>query len=275
MADFEGRVAVAIVHPGDMASPRDEFETRKIGMQDLRIALRQGWEDFQAKRGDLVFIGFIYPVVVLFAVLIASRVSILPLLFPLLAGSILFSPSLASGFYELARRREQGLDSRWRHFLDVVRGPSAPSLFDLTCVTAMLFLAWIAAAWFIFDGTVGKLGPEAVSSVGAFLNTVFGTAEGWRMITIGNLVGFGFAVVTLAISVVSFPMIVDKQVNWGVALRTSVRVAVNNPVTVAMWGLIVVGLLFLGALPGFVGLAVVLPVLGYATWHLYTRAVVR
>ena len=266
---------MAVTHPGDMTSPRDEYEIRKIDMQDLRISLRQGWEDFQAKRGDLVFIGFIYPLVVLFAILIASRVSILPLLFPLLTGAVLFSPPLASGFYELARRREQGLDSRWRHFLDVVRGPSAPSLFDLTSVTAMLFLAWIAAAWFIYHSTVGELGPGAVSSVGAFLNAVFGTGEGWRMIVIGNLIGLCFAIVALAISVVSFPMIVDKKVSWGVALRTSVRVAWNNPVTVAAWGLIVVALLVLGALPGLVGLAVVLPLLGYATWHLYTRAVVR
>ncbi|AMK19293.1 MULTISPECIES: DUF2189 domain-containing protein [Sphingobium] len=266
---------MAIAHPADLVPGSGDYEIRKIGFDDLRISLRQGWEDFQAKRGDLVFIGFIYPLVVLFAILIASRVSILPLLFPLLAGSILFSPPLASGFYELARRREQGLDARWRHFLDVVRGPSAPSLFDLTSVTAMLFLAWIAAAWFIYNATVGGLGPDAVSSVEAFLNAVFGTTEGWKMIIIGNLVGLGFAIVALAISVVSFPMIIDKNVNWGVALRTSVRVAWNNPVTVATWGLIVVGLLTLGALPGLVGLAVVLPLLGYATWHLYTRAVVR
>ena len=266
---------MAITHPADLASNRDDYEIRKIGFDDLRISLRQGWEDFQAKRGDLVFIGVIYPVVVLFAILIASRVSILPLLFPLLAGSVLFSPPLASGFYELARRREQGLDSRWRHFLDVVRGPSAPSFFDLTSVTAMLFLAWIAAAWFIYNSTVGTLGPEAVSSIGAFLNSVFATSEGWKMIVIGNLVGLGFAIAALAISVVSFPMIIDKKVNWGIALRTSVRVAWKNPVTVAAWGLIVVVLLILGALPGLVGLAVVLPLLGYSTWHLYTRAVVR
>lgn len=244
-------------------------------MGDLKVALQQGWDDFQAKRGDLVFIGVIYPVVVLFAILIASRVSILPLLFPLLAGSILFSPALASGFYELARRREQGLDSRWRHFLDVVRGPSAPSLFDLTSITALLFLAWMAFAWLIYHATVGELGPGAVRSVGAFLNAVFGTVEGWKMIVVGNLVGLGFAIVTLAVSLVSFPMIIDKQANWGVALRTSVRVAWANPVTVLTWGAIVVALLILGALPGLVGLAVVLPVLGYATWHLYTRAVVR
>ena len=266
---------MAIARPASATPSTEEYNIRTIGVEDIRVALRQGWEDFQALRGDLIFIGFIYPVAVLFAILIASRLSILPLLFPLVAGSILFSPALASGFYELARRREQGLDTRWGHFLDVLRGRSAPALIDLTVVTAMLFLGWIIAAWFIFDATVGRLGPEAIASTSAFAQAVFGTAEGWWMIVIGNLVGLGFAIATLAVSVVSFPMILDKDVNWGVALRTSVRVARHNPMTVALWGLIVVGLLILGALPALVGLALVLPVLGYATWHLYTRAVVR
>lgn len=266
---------MAIAHPTKLQPTRTEYDVRKINMHDLQIALRQGWEDFQAKRGDLVFIGFIYPVVVLFAILSASQMSVLPLIFPLVAGSVLFGPAFASGFYELARRREAGLDARWRHFLDVVRGPSAPSLLDLTSVTALLFMAWIAVAWLIFHSTVGALGSGVTSSVSAFLQAVFGTAEGWRMIVIGNLVGLCFAIVTLAVSVVSFPMIIDKSVNWGIALRTSVRVAWKNPVTVAMWGVIVVALLILGALPALAGLAVVLPVLGYATWHLYTRAVER
>lgn len=266
---------MAIAHPTNMKSTPHEYGVRKIGMDDLWIALRQGWEDFQAKRGDLVFIGFIYPVVVVFAILSASQMSVLPLIFPLVAGSVLFGPAFASGFYELARRREAGLDARWRHFLDVVRGPAAPSLLDLTSVTALLFMAWIAVAWLIFHSTVGSLGSAPTSSVGAFLQAVFGTAEGWQMIVLGNLAGLCFAILTLATSVVSFPMIIDKNVNWGVAMRTSMRVAWKNPITVAAWGLIVVALLILGALPALVGLAVVLPVLGYATWHLYTRAVER
>lgn len=95
------------------------------------------------------------------------------------------------------------------------------------------------------------------------------------MMIVGNLVGLGFAIIVLAISVVSFPMLVDRPVGMGVAMRTSVRVAWKSPVTVAVWGLIVVGLLMLASLPALIGLAVALPVLGYATWHLYTRAVVR
>ncbi|WP_150291549.1 DUF2189 domain-containing protein [Sphingobium estronivorans] len=265
---------MAIAHPSPVASARDDISIRTITFDDLRISLRQGWDDFLAKRGDLVFIGFVYPVIVLLAIMSASRMSIMPLVFPLVAGSVLLGPAFASGFYELARRREAGLDSRWRHFLDVVRKPGTSAVFDLTCVTAMLFIGWMAMAWLIFHVTLENV-PGSTSSTGAFLSAVFGTAEGWQMIVIGNLVGLCFAVLTLAVSVVSFPMVVDKTVSWGVALRTSFRVAWHNPVTVLAWGVIVVALLFVGALPALVGLAVVLPVLGYATWHLYTRAVVR
>jgi uncharacterized membrane protein len=264
---------MAIARPtGTVPDTDEDIRVRKIGLHDLRVVLAQGWEDLMSKRGDLVFIGFIYPLVVLLAGMYALDMSVLPLLFPIVAGAILLGPAAASGFYELARRREQGLDSRWRHFLDVVRGPSALSLFALTGILAALFLLWLYAAWYIYATT---LGPEAPTSLGAFVRDVFTTPEGWTMIIVGNLVGLCFAIAVLAISVVSFPMLVDRPVGWGVALRTSLRVAYANPVTIAVWGLIVVGLLVLGALPALVGLAVVLPVLGYATWHLYTRAVER
>ncbi|WP_022683916.1 DUF2189 domain-containing protein [Sphingobium bisphenolivorans] len=265
---------MAIAHPSRAAPAGEDISIRTIGFDDVRIALRQGWDDFLAKRGDLVFLGFIYPVIVALAIMSASQMSILPLIFPLVAGAILLGPAFASGFYELARRRENGLDARWRHFLDVIRTPGGSALFDLTCVVALLFMAWMAAAWFIYHITLENV-PGSTASVGAFLSATFGTEQGWQMIILGNLVGFGFALLTLAASVVSFPMAVDKPVSWGLALRTSMRVAWHNPVTVAAWGLIVVAMLFIGALPALVGLAVVLPVLGYATWHLYTRAVVR
>ncbi|GAY24594.1 DUF2189 domain-containing protein [Sphingobium fuliginis] len=265
---------MAMAHPSQAASAGQDISIRTITFDDLRVALRQGWDDFLAKRGDLVFIGFIYPIIVALAIMSASRMSILPLIFPLVAGAILLGPAFASGFYELARRREAGLDARWRHFLDVIRKPGGSALFDLTCVLALLFMAWMATAWFIYHATLENV-PGSTSSVGAFLSAIFGTSQGWQMIVLGNLVGFGFALLTLAVSVVSFPMAVDKPVSWGVAMRTSCRVAWHNPVTVATWGLIVVALLVLGALPALVGLAVVLPVLGYATWHLYTRAVIR
>ena len=266
---------MALADTNNAVPHRDDLPVRNIELHDLRIVLAQGWQDFLAKRGDLLFLGVIYPIVIVIAVTAALNASILPLVFPLVAGSVVFGPAVASGYYELARRRELGLDSRWRHFLDVLRGPAAPALAGLTSMTVLLFMLWVLAAWFIYGATVGTVAPEGFVSVRAFLQTVFSTREGWTMIVVGNLVGLAFVIVALAISIVSFPMVVDKRVDWGVAMRTSIRVARKNPVPTAAWGLIVVALSVLGALPALVGLAVVFPVLGYATWHLYTRAVVR
>lgn len=264
-----------LVHEADAIFDEDEILVRAIDLSDLRIALAQGWEDFLSKRGDLVFVGFLYPIAVLLAVLSVSHVSLLPLIFPLVAGSILLGPVVASGFYELARRRELMLDTRWRHFFDVLRGPAAFQIVGLTAIIFFLFALWIVAAWGIYSSTIGGWDTGPIETVRGFFDAVFNTPEGWRMILVGNLVGLGFAVVVLAISVISFPMLVDQSVGIAVAMRTSVRVTRKNPVTVAAWGLIVVALLMLGLLSALVGLAVVFPVLGYATWHLYTRAVVR
>ncbi|GFM30071.1 DUF2189 domain-containing protein [Novosphingobium sp. PY1] len=266
---------MAIARPAGSLHAGDEIHIRKIGLHDLMTALAQGWDDFLDKRGDLVFVGLIYPAAVMLAGIYAYQESVLPLVFPIVAGAVLLGPAVASGFYELARRRELGLDARWRHFLDVFHGPAALSVISLAAVVALLFVVWLIAAWYIYATTFGAAYPDAARNVGTFFQTVLSTSEGWRMIVIGNLVGFGFAVVVLAMSFISFPMMVDDRVDWGTAMRTSVRVAMKSPGTTAIWGVMVVGMLVLGALPALIGLAVVLPVLGYATWHLYTRAVVR
>jgi uncharacterized membrane protein len=236
------------------------------------MALSQGWQDFLNKRGDLLFLGLIYPGVALLAALVATNTSVLPLAVPVAAGAILLGPAAASGFYELARRHELGLDSGWRHFLDAQRGQSADAMMTLTAMLGLLFLGWIVAAAAISFATIGV---RPFDSAAAFLAAVFATRQGWEMMIVGNCVGLGFAILALAMSVVSFPMLVDCPVGVRVALRTSLRVTAKNPVTIGVWGLIVTALLVLGSLPALVGLGVVLPVLGYATWHLYTRAVIR
>ena len=266
---------MALVPTNEMVSARDEYPVREIGLHDLQIALAQGWEDFMAKRGDLIFLGILYPFVIFMATAVVLNASILPLLFPFVAGSVVFGPAVASGYYELARRREQNLDAQWRHFFDVVRGPSALDLAGLTSINVLLFMTWVLAAGIIYGTTLGSQAPDGFEMLSRFLEAVFTTTEGWTMIIVGNLVGLVFVIVALAISVVSFPMVVDKRVSWKVAMLTSVRVTRKNPMTIAVWGLIVVGSLLLGTLPALIGLAVVFPVLGYATWHLYTLAVVR
>jgi len=135
-----------------------------------------------------------------------------------------------------------------------------------------LFVLWLLSAMQIYNWT---LGPAAPASAFDFAITVFTTLQGWAMIGAGMAVGFVFAVLVLVVSLTTLPMIVDQRVGLPVAVVTSVNVARKNPVTVARWGVIVALLMLLGSLPLFLGLVVVLPILGHATWHLYRAAVPR
>ena len=249
---------------------------RTIGQADLNWALAEGWRDFQAKRGELLMLAVIYPLVAFLAFAVSFDYQLFPLFFPMVAGLSILGPAVASGFYELARRREAGLDSGWRHFVDPLRGRSRFSLAVLTGGLLAMFAVWMIVASLIYNLTLGASAPQG-SSAGAseFFRRLFTTPQGWTMIVLGNLVGGLFAVATLVVGFVSFPMIVDKPVDPATAVVTSVRAVTKNPATVATWGCWVAVLLALGCLPAFIGLAVVLPVLGYASWHLYTRLVDR
>ncbi|MEG3143086.1 DUF2189 domain-containing protein [Sphingomonas sp. RT2P30] len=257
-------------------------EVRRISNEDLRWALAEGWKDFIAKRGDLIFAGLLYPVIFLVAALVTFNAPLLPLFFPLVAGISIAGPALAAGFYELARRREEGSDASWWHFFDPLRGRSRTALLTLTVGLLALFAGWLIVAYAIYGATFGaqtaydaSFGSQMGANFVEFGSQLFSTREGWSLIVVGNLAGGVFAVVTLVCAVVAFPMVVDKPVDAGVALRTSWKAVRRNPREVAGWGVRVALLLLIGLIPLAIGLAVVLPWLGYATWHLYTRLVVR
>lgn len=245
---------------------------RRISGTDLDWALSEGWKDFNAKRGDILVLAVLYPVLGLLAAAIALNDQLLPVFFPLVAGLTVMGPAVAAGFYEIARRRDLGISSSWTHFFDPLNGRSRTPLVMLTLMSLVFFTVWIAAAWIIYELTLGRVAPMTIA--GGF-QQLFSTPEGLAMVVIGNAVGAVFAVLTVFLTLVSFPMVVDKPVDAGTAVGTSVRAVSANIPTVASWGLRVAVLLVLGSLPLFIGLAVVLPVLGYATWHLYTRLVER
>jgi uncharacterized membrane protein len=182
----------------------------------------------------------------------------------------LFGPCAAIALYELSRRRERGLDVSAEHLLEVFRSPSIGAIVRLGLVLLAIFLAWLVAAKTMYAQIMGGAVP---ASLGEFSHQVLTTSAGWQLIVVGNAVGFVFAAVALIISVVSFPMLVDRNVGAATAVRTSVRAVAANPLTMAAWGLFVVAAVIVGSLPLFFGLAVVFPVLGHATWHLYRRVV--
>jgi uncharacterized membrane protein len=246
---------------------------RTIGPADLKDALARGLDDFwEMPTTHIVFLSLIYPIAGLFLARMAFGYDVLPLLFPIMAGFALIGPFAGIWLYELSRRREYGLDVHWRHAFDVLRSPSFGSILLLGLLLMAIFIVWIAVAQAIYVATFGYK-PAASASVTEFLRHVFTTREGWTLIIVGNGIGFLFALLVLTISVVSFPMLVDRNVGVAGAIVTSIRAVAANPVTMAMWGLIVAVALVLGTLPFLFGLAVVMPVLGHATWHLYRKVV--
>lgn len=243
---------------------------RKIGVADLGDALAKGFDDFKAKPSHVMLLVIIYPLVGLFSFKLMSGREVIPLLFPLAAGFALIGPVAAIVLYELSRIREQGLEYSWSDAVGVFRKPSIVAIIMLGAVQLVIYFAWLGAAIAIYRLTFGDAVP---TSVAGFTYDVFYTSSGWALILLGCGVGFLFAVLVLTISVVSFPMLVDRNVGARVAIRTSVRAVLTNPTTMAIWGLIVAVALVIGSLPFFIGLAVVMPVLGHATWHLYRKIV--
>ena len=243
---------------------------RRIGAADLRRALALGWDDFRAAPTQLMFLCIIYPALGLLAAKVGLGYKVLPLIFPLLSGFALVGPLAAVGIYELSRRRERGMRVSALDVFGVLRSPSLGSLAVMGVLMAAIFAAWILVANAIYGITFGSLPP---SSMHGFVHDVLFTRAGWGLILLGNGVGFVFAAVVMTLSVVSLPMLVDHDVGPLVAIQTSVRAVRENPGTMALWGLIVVACLLAGSALLFVGLAVALPVLGHATWHLYRRVV--
>ena len=255
--------ASAVWRPGEPA-------VHTIGLADLRDAVAKGIEDFNAVPTHAVLLGIIYAVLGLILFRLAFGYEVLPLVYPMLAGFALLGPFAAIVFYQLSRRREQGLDVSVGHLAEVFRSPSIGAIARLGFVLMVIFFAWLYAAQIMYAQIIGGAVP---ASLGEFARQILTTPAGWQLIVVGNAVGLVFAVVVLVISVVSFPMLVDRKVSAATAVRTSVRAVIASPAAMAVWGLFVAAALILGALPLFFGLAVAFPVLGHATWHLYRKTV--
>ena len=241
-----------------------------IGLSDLHRALQLGWEDFKAVPSHAIILCVIYPVLGLMLARAVHGYSVLPLLFPLAAGFALLGPFAALGLYEMSRRRERGEQATAWDALEVLRSPSFGAMLGLGVLLLALFVTWVATAQAIY---IAAFGYEGATGISDFATRVLTTSQGWWLIVVGCGVGFLFALVALCISVVSFPLMLDRHASAGDAMVTSLRAVARNPAPMAAWGLIVAVLLVAGTLPFFLGLAVVIPLLGHATWHLYRETI--
>lgn len=252
------------------AEPAALPAVRKIELADLGDCLSLGIDDFLAMPSHVVFLAALYPLAGLIFGYLAFGYDLLPLVYPFAAGFALVAPVAALGIYELSRRREKGLQASWREAFGVFRSRSLPAIAALTATLVGLFVLWLLAAQSIYEYVSLDTRP---ASLAQFLNSIFTTREGWTLILVGNAVGFLFALAAFSISVVSFPLLLDRRVGFAAAVATSLNAVRTNPFVMAVWALTIAVLLFLGSLPLLIGLAVVLPVLGHASWHLYRRVV--
>ena len=270
-----GQAVDAAAHSMDGAWEAHEaapLAVQRLEPSDLRDVLRKGFEDFGAYRTDVIFLCLFYPIVgiVLSRLIVGS--GMLQLLFPLISGFAIIAPFFAVGLYEMSRRREAGVANGWADAFGVANSPALGQIVVMGLLLAALLALWLFVAHFIY---LLSFGPEPPESMNDFAREVFTTSAGWTMIVVGIGVGFLFALVAAVISVVSFPLLLDRNVGVLTAIRMSVRVVTANPGVMALWGVIIAGGLVLGAIPLLLGLAIVLPVLGHATWHLYRKVLPR
>jgi uncharacterized membrane protein len=238
---------------------------RKIGLADLKEALAKGIEDSLAMPSFHIILALLYPIALMWFTGYA-----LALLFPLMAGFALVGPFAGIGLYEMSRCRELGLDTSWGHVVDAVRSRSILPILLLGLFLFVIFLSWILAAISLFAALFGTAPPKSFATL---ITLILDTPQGWKLIGLGTAIGFIFAVAAFSISVISFPLLLDRDVGALLAVQTSVRAVLANPFTMAVWGLIVATFLVAGYILVFVGLALAVPILAHASWHLYRRVV--
>jgi uncharacterized membrane protein len=262
-----GRVIVP--HPARHAGQAVP-QVRRITAADLWQALRQGAADVGALRDDVLFIGVIYPLAGLVLAALAANANLLPMIFPLASGFAILGPVAAIGLYEMSRRRERGEHVTWLDGFGVLRSPALGDIIALGAILLALFGLWLAAA---YELNLAIMGPHAPPTIRAFTQNVFWTQAGGTLIVAGLGVGFLFAAAAFAVGVISFPLLLDRDVGLWTAVGASFKAIAANPGVMALWGLIVAAALLLGSLPALVGLIFVMPMLGHASWHLYRKVI--
>lgn len=256
-----------------MAGAGDKLDMpviRTISLVDLGEALARGAADFWVRPSHYFLLMLIYPVIGVVLTLWMNGWHTWTLLYPLIGGFALIGPVAALPLYEISRRREAGLSTGWRDALGVIHSPAMGSIMAVGAMLFVLFTLWLTSAQALYESLFGASPPHTLQGL---WNQIVNEPGGATLVLAGTALGGLFALVVLMTSSIAFPLLLDRDVGAYVAVETSLRAFLHNPVPLLGWGVIVGGALFLGSLPLFVGLAVVLPILGHATWHLYRRLV--
>ncbi|MEM7779750.1 MAG: DUF2189 domain-containing protein [Pseudomonadota bacterium] len=251
----------------DLPHPPPIQVASDLTSRDLLAALAAGWGDFLRTPQYGLFFGAIFAgagVALSYFALVRGEVS---WLIPAAAGFPLLAPFTAVGLYEVSRRREAGLPLTWRAILGAIRGRGDEQIMSMGVILFVAFGFWVIIAHLVFSIAVVEAGAGSESL--EFLTTSAGLA----MLTVGSVIGAIIALIFYAITVFSLPMLVDREVDFMTAILTSLKALRDNSGVLLGWAIAIAALLFLAMIPAFLGLLVVLPVLGHATWYLYRRTV--
>ena len=255
-------------NPGVPAAPSSGPQVAgDLAWSDLSAALAAGWRDFLAMPRFGLFFGGVY---VLAGIAIGwGTVSggNLTWLIPAIAGFPLVAPFVAVGLYEASRRRAAGEPLTWRAVLGALKGHGDDQILSMGVIVFVAFSFWMIVAHAIFAVFVGDSGMGR-DPLAALL-----TPAGLAMLGVGSAIGALMAFAFYAMTVISLPLLVERKVDFLTAIIASFKTVRSNLFVMLAWAAVIAAVLFVAMIPAFLGLLVVLPVLGHATWHLYRRAV--
>lgn len=238
-----------------------------LSLADLRAALAAGMRDFLGAPMYGLFFAAIYVGSGLFLAYALFAWGQPTWLIPAAAGFPLLAPFVAVGLYEVSRRREAGLPLKWRFVLGALRGHGDEQILSVGVIVFVAFAFWLMVAHGIFAVFMAE------SGIGGESLAMFATQPGLIMLAVGSVVGGLMALAFYAVTVVSLPMLVDREVDFLTAMIVSMATVRSNTGVLLAWAFLIGAILFAAMIPGFLGLLVALPVLGHATWHLYRRVV--
>lgn len=255
---------------GPAATPHTKPVVNRVTFADLRAALAAGVADFKRAPTFGLFFGAIYAGggLLILACVLALNVSYLA--YPLLAGSVLIGPFVAAGLYEVSRELESGRTPTWSSVMGMAFEQRKREMAWMAFVTIFAFIIWMYQVRLLL---ALFLGFASFTTLKEFLHVVLTTQDGLMFLAVGHVVGAALALGLFSITVISFPLLMDRDIDVVTAMITSVQTVLASPGPMIAWGVMVVALLTIGCAPAFLGLLVVLPILGHATWHLYRRAV--
>jgi len=258
----------------ELAATRRDLDpiVRPITVNDVNEAWAQGLRDFQTAPAFGLAFGAFYAAAGIVIAASATALGLSYLTYPLAAGFALIGPFAAVGLYEVSRRLEARQTLSWRGVFGVIFEQRHRQLAWMALVILFIFMIWIYSAQLL--GAL-MIGSRSFATFEDFLVALTTTPEGVLFLLLGNAVGALLSLVVFSLTLVSFPLLLDRDIDFVTAMITSVRAIVLSPAPTVGWGFTVAVLLLLGCLPAFLGLIVVLPILGHATWHLYRKLVVR